>query len=79
MAWLVLLRHGESEWNSQNLFAGWVDIGLTPVGVQQALRAGYLLVKKLDDKTMRPTRQAGYLDPQGAAAAIEAVANQGRQ
>lgn len=45
MALLVLLRHGESEWNSQNLFAGWVDIGLTPAGEQQALRAGDLLVK----------------------------------
>lgn len=45
MALLVLLRHGESEWNSQNLFAGWADIGLTPAGEQQALRAGDLLVK----------------------------------
>jgi 2,3-bisphosphoglycerate-dependent phosphoglycerate mutase len=45
MAWLALLRHGESEWNSQNLFAGWADIGLTPAGEQQALRAGDLLVK----------------------------------
>ena len=45
MARLVLLRHGESEWNSQNLFAGWVDIGLTPAGEQQALLAGDLLVK----------------------------------
>jgi bisphosphoglycerate-dependent phosphoglycerate mutase len=32
MAVLVLLRHGESEWNSENLFAGWVDIDLTPAG-----------------------------------------------
>lgn len=45
MARLVLLRHGESEWNSQNLFAGWADIGLTPAGEQQALRAGDLLAK----------------------------------
>jgi 2,3-bisphosphoglycerate-dependent phosphoglycerate mutase len=45
MARLVLLRHGESEWNSRNLFAGWVDIGLTPAGERQALLAGDLLVK----------------------------------
>jgi len=45
MAVLVLLRHGESEWNKENLFAGWVDVDLTPAGEREARRAGDLLVE----------------------------------
>ena len=45
MAVLVLLRHGESEWNRENLFAGWVDVDLTPAGEGEARRAGNLLVE----------------------------------
>jgi len=37
---LVLLRHGESEWNAQNLFTGWVDVALTEKGRQEAVRGG---------------------------------------
>ncbi|MFE1957812.1 2,3-diphosphoglycerate-dependent phosphoglycerate mutase [Streptomyces sp. NPDC059479] len=37
---LILLRHGESEWNSRNLFTGWVDVDLTPHGEEQAREAG---------------------------------------
>lgn len=40
---LVLLRHGESAWNSTNRFTGWVDVPLTPRGEQQARHAGHLL------------------------------------
>jgi 2,3-bisphosphoglycerate-dependent phosphoglycerate mutase len=40
---LVLLRHGESTWNLENRFTGWTDVGLTPLGVQQAQEAGRLL------------------------------------
>ena len=43
MATLVLLRHGESEWNSQNLFTGWVDVDLTAFGEEQARAGGRLL------------------------------------
>ncbi|GAA5190108.1 phosphoglyceromutase [Rugosimonospora acidiphila] len=43
MTTLILLRHGQSEWNSKNLFAGWVDVDLTDAGVRQSLRAGELL------------------------------------
>jgi 2,3-bisphosphoglycerate-dependent phosphoglycerate mutase len=43
MRTLILLRHGESEWNAENRFTGWVDVGLTPEGEQQALRSGRLL------------------------------------
>jgi 2,3-bisphosphoglycerate-dependent phosphoglycerate mutase len=40
---LVLLRHGESEWNAKNLFTGWVDIDLSPKGEAEAARGGELL------------------------------------
>lgn len=40
---LVLLRHGESEWNRQNLFTGWTDVELTEQGRREAAEAGQLL------------------------------------
>jgi len=40
---LVLVRHGESEWNKLNLFTGWRDPGLTETGIAEAHRAGKLL------------------------------------
>jgi len=44
---LVLVRHGQSEWNAKNLFTGWKNPDLTPLGVQEARQAGTEL-KKLD-------------------------------
>jgi 2,3-bisphosphoglycerate-dependent phosphoglycerate mutase len=41
---LVLLRHGESEWNAKNLFTGWVDVPLSAKGEDEARRGGELLV-----------------------------------
>lgn len=41
---LVLLRHGESEWNALNLFTGWVDVPLSEKGWNEAKRGGQLLV-----------------------------------
>ncbi|MDP9806222.1 2,3-bisphosphoglycerate-dependent phosphoglycerate mutase [Trueperella bonasi] len=41
---LVLLRHGESTWNAENLFTGWVDVPLSEKGVKEAARAGELLI-----------------------------------
>jgi len=43
MPTLILLRHGQSEWNQQNLFTGWYDCGLTDTGIKEALQAGKLL------------------------------------
>ena len=43
MRTLVLLRHGESEWNSKGLFTGWVDVGLSATGAQEAANGGKLL------------------------------------
>jgi len=40
---LVLLRHGESEWNAKNLFTGWVDVPLNDKGRAEGVRAGELL------------------------------------
>ena len=37
---LVLLRHGQSEWNLKNLFTGWRDVDLSPAGVEEAKEAG---------------------------------------
>jgi 2,3-bisphosphoglycerate-dependent phosphoglycerate mutase len=44
-ATLVLLRHGESEWNAKNLFTGWVDVDLNVKGEAEAERGGELLVE----------------------------------
>jgi 2,3-bisphosphoglycerate-dependent phosphoglycerate mutase len=46
MATLILVRHGESEWNSKGLFTGWVDVGLSEAGVAEAENAGRLLAEE---------------------------------
>ncbi|MDO8694142.1 MAG: 2,3-diphosphoglycerate-dependent phosphoglycerate mutase [Sheuella sp.] len=43
---LVLMRHGESQWNLENRFTGWTDVDLTELGRDQARRAGELLKEK---------------------------------
>lgn len=43
MAKLVFIRHGQSAWNLSNQFTGWVDVDLSPEGVEQAKNAGLLL------------------------------------
>src|SRR3954470_18464725 len=45
MPTLILLRHGQSDWNLKNLFTGWVDVDLTAQGEAEALRGGALLVE----------------------------------
>lgn len=40
---LVIVRHGESEWNEKNLFTGWTDVGLTQRGIDESKKAGLLL------------------------------------
>jgi 2,3-bisphosphoglycerate-dependent phosphoglycerate mutase len=46
MPTLILLRHGESDWNQKNLFTGWVDVDLTDKGREEAVRGGQLLVEQ---------------------------------
>ena len=43
---LILVRHGQSEWNEQNLFTGWKDPGLTELGIKEAENAGSLISDK---------------------------------
>jgi 2,3-bisphosphoglycerate-dependent phosphoglycerate mutase len=43
---LVLLRHGESVWNRENRFTGWTDVDLSPAGIDEAYRAGRVLVEE---------------------------------
>lgn len=50
MSRLVLLRHGESVWNAEGLFTGWVDVDLSERGEEEAVRGGELLV----DADVRP-------------------------
>ena len=45
MSELVLIRHGESEWNAKGLFTGWVDVGLSATGAQEAENGGKLLAQ----------------------------------
>jgi 2,3-bisphosphoglycerate-dependent phosphoglycerate mutase len=42
---LILVRHGQSEWNAKNLFTGWKDPGLTEIGLKEAKNAGLLINK----------------------------------
>jgi 2,3-bisphosphoglycerate-dependent phosphoglycerate mutase len=49
---LVLIRHGQSTWNAENLFTGWVDVDLTPAGEAEA-RAGGELLAAVDDLDLR--------------------------
>ena len=43
---IVLLRHGESEWNKENRFTGWTDVALSEKGVQEAAEAGRTLKRE---------------------------------
>ena len=50
---LVLVRHGQSEWNAKNLFTGWKNPGLTETGVKEAISAGELIKdEKINFDTM---------------------------
>lgn len=48
---LILLRHGQSLWNLENLFTGWTDVGLTEQGRREAVDAG----RMMSDEGLRPT------------------------
>src|SRR5690625_7333864 len=50
MSTLILLRHGESEWNAKNLFTGWVDVPLSEKGTAEAIRGG----KRLKEEGLLP-------------------------
>ena len=43
---LILLRHGESDWNRENRFTGWTDVDLSPAGIEEAHHAGRILLDR---------------------------------
>ena len=48
---LVLVRHGQSDWNLKNLFTGWKDPDLTPKGIEEAKAAGQRLKRSARTQT----------------------------
>jgi 2,3-bisphosphoglycerate-dependent phosphoglycerate mutase len=50
MANLIIVRHGQSEWNKENRFTGWIDVDLSPKGAEEAKIAGQKLVNYRFDK-----------------------------
>ena len=69
---LVLLRHGESDWNAKNLFTGWVDVPLTDKGRAEATRGGELVAEAgvlpdvLHTSVLRRAITTAYLAPRAA-------------
>jgi len=57
MARLVLLRHGESQWNLENRFTGWVDVPLSPRGIEEAKNAGIKLRNFIFDRAFTSVLQ----------------------
>ena len=47
MNYLILIRHGQSTWNLEKRFTGWVDVHLTEKGISEAKKAGDLIKKKI--------------------------------
>ena len=58
---LILLRHGESTWNLENLFTGWTDVPLSERGVKEAVEAGTLMKKA----GLRPVFRERHVVPPG--------------
>ncbi len=77
MATLVLLRHGESEWNQTNLFTGWVDVDLTEKGEEEARRGGELLREAGLLPTVVHTSRADPGDPHRQPGAGRAATGRG--
>jgi 2,3-bisphosphoglycerate-dependent phosphoglycerate mutase len=84
---LVLIRHGESEWNRLNIFTGWKDVGLSEEGVAEAHRAGTMLKeenRKFDCAFTSTLRRAhntlsiilGELDQKGIPTVKDAALNE---
>ena len=51
---LILVRHGQSEWNAKNLFTGWKDPGLTEIGLKEAKNAGLLINEMMRNFRHKP-------------------------
>lgn len=84
MNYLVLLRHGQSQWNLENRFTGWHDVDLSPNGEAEAERAGVLLKDiRLDRvysstlKRARRTAQLALTAAENAGADVSAIKENG--
>lgn len=60
MNYLILLRHGESQWNKENRFTGFTDVDLSETGVAEAKRAGAILAPIKLDKVYTSTLKRAY-------------------
>ena len=45
---LILIRHGQSVWNAENKFTGWVDVDISPIGREEAANAAIIIKKILE-------------------------------
>lgn len=73
-AQLILMRHGQSDWNKRNLFTGWVDIPLSKEGVFEALETG----KKIADMPIDVIFVSSLMRAQMTAMLVMSVHNSGR-
>jgi 2,3-bisphosphoglycerate-dependent phosphoglycerate mutase len=73
MNYLVLLRHGESQWNKENRFTGFTDVELSPTGEAEAKKAGEFLKKIPFDRVFSSTLKRAY------NTALLALASAGQQ
>ena len=63
MSKLVLIRHGQSEWNLSNQFTGWVDVDLSEKGVEQAKNAGKALKEHgIEFPKLEPWQQTNFIE-----------------
>ena len=58
---LVIIRHGQSEWNKLNLFTGWSDVDLSPEGKKEARLAGKALNEEEIDKSEKALKESDIL------------------
>jgi 2,3-bisphosphoglycerate-dependent phosphoglycerate mutase len=72
-SYLVLVRHGQSEWNEKNLFTGWKDPKLTPKGVDEAKKAGYSFDKMFASDLFRAQDTGRIILEQMDIASIEVI------
>ena len=66
MSHLILIRHGQSLWNLENRFTGWVDVELSKKGEEEAIKAGNL-IKDLDITIDSISTDEGLAAPYGLA------------
>ena len=78
---LVLVRHGESEWNKLNLITGWHDVDLSEKGHEEAKQGGRILKEEGNDfdDNFKAVNHYYLGDQEALRAKMEALANQGKK